>query len=129
MTHAYLCPGCPTSNLVPKQGQRCRDCERRRGGSTARGYGTQHQKLRKLWQDRLLTGPVTCSRCREPIRANDAWDLDHTDNRTSYLGPSHARCNRGFFRQKFSDPRPGLRETHSEAASRGAKESGVPSVG
>lgn len=30
----------------------------------------------------------------QPIEGWQAWDLDHTDDRTAYLGPAHQRCNR-----------------------------------
>jgi hypothetical protein len=37
---------------------------------------------------------VLCARCRRPIIPGTHFDLDHTDDRTGYLGPSHRRCNR-----------------------------------
>jgi len=69
--------------------------EAKRGTPEQRGYGAQHKALRKTWQARLNKGElVRCARCGEQVRPSDAWALDHDDNdRTHYLGPSHARCN------------------------------------
>jgi len=79
---------------------------RRSGRSTsARGYGHVHQSLRKRWTLKVATGTVLCARCGEPITPWDAWDLDHSDDRSGYLGPSHSRCNRAT-----SKPRPRSRE-------------------
>ncbi len=44
---------------------------------------------------RIVAGETFhCARCDEPIRPDDEWDLDHTADRTGYLGPSHSVCNR-----------------------------------
>ena len=36
---------------------------------------------------------VACARCGELIAPSERWHLDHADDRNSYLGPSHAKCN------------------------------------
>jgi hypothetical protein len=36
---------------------------------------------------------VSCSRCGEPIDPREPWHLDHTEDRTAYLGPAHRDCN------------------------------------
>ena len=83
---------------------RCRELARLRRGrrdtrerpdATARGYGTEHRRLRKAWAARVDAGEVTCARCGRWIAPGSAWDLDHDDqDRSVYLGPSHAKCNR-----------------------------------
>lgn len=65
-----------------------------RGKSTrARGYGARHQQLRRSWARRVVAGGVDCARCGGPIVEGMEWHLDHTPDRTGYLGPSHADCN------------------------------------
>lgn len=73
------------------------------GGTTARGYGADHQRLRAWWKPRVETGRVGCARCGQLIvvdlrQFGDGWQLDHdpTDpTRRTYLGPSHTLCNQG----------------------------------
>lgn len=62
--------------------------------TTERGYGGDHQALRRLWAVIVAEGRARCCRCGRPIQPGARWDLDHTDDRSRYLGPSHARCNR-----------------------------------
>lgn len=89
-------PGCPK----PASGRYCdkhnREYERARGTAHARGYGTEHQRRRTSWAQRVATGTVKCWRCGERINAGDEWDLGHDDeDRTITRGPEHARtCNR-----------------------------------
>lgn len=70
------------------------------GKTTAAGYGADHQSERRRWQKRLDAGEVVqCSRQGQhycpgtPIDPTN-WELDHTDDRTGYLGPAHPPCNR-----------------------------------
>jgi hypothetical protein len=64
-----------------------------RRSTTARGYGSRHQQLRASWRPLVQAGQVACARCGQPIQPGQAWDLDHADDRRSYLGPSHRKCN------------------------------------
>ena len=56
-------------------------------------YGWNHQKLRRVVAREVRLGLHVCARCCEPILATDEWHLDHTDDGSGYLGPSHKRCN------------------------------------
>ncbi len=85
---------CPT--ILTRGERRCprhaKEYEQRRGSSTERGYGSAHQRLRADWQRRIDDGEhVVCARCSQPI--SEPWALDHADDRTGYLGPSHKLCN------------------------------------
>lgn len=71
----------------------------RPGGTTARGYGAEHQALRTRWQPIVDAGQANChaTQCLMPIRwimPGTPWDLGHTEDRTAYTGPEHQRCNR-----------------------------------
>lgn len=62
--------------------------------TTARGYGSAHQRLRERWAVRVAAGGVCCARCGLGIAPGSEWHLDHdTHDRSRYLGPSHAYCN------------------------------------
>jgi hypothetical protein len=65
------------------------------GATVARGYGGGHQALRRRLAPLVAAGLAACSRCGEWIAPDEAWDLDHADDRLGYLGPAHVRCNRG----------------------------------
>jgi hypothetical protein len=67
----------------------------RRKSPNERGYGRGHRALRRRLAPQVEAGQAVCARCHAPILPGEKWDLDHTDDRTGYLGPSHARCNRG----------------------------------
>ena len=71
------------------RGRSAKRCERCRGGER---YGSAHRQLRESTVAQAVGKP--CARCREPIRAGDAVDLDHADDGSgTYLGYSHRRCN------------------------------------
>jgi hypothetical protein len=62
--------------------------------TSQRGYGWQHQVMRRRIARLVDSGRAYCSRCGRPIAVGAAWHLDHFDSdRTRYKGPSHARCN------------------------------------
>ena len=86
--------GCPI--LIDGPG-RCpahaRAKDKQRGSRQARGYDAAHDAERKRWAKVIERMSVPCARCRQPITAGMAWHLDHTDDRTGYLGPSCATCN------------------------------------
>lgn len=87
--------GCPeVSAKAGKCAAHRKQYERARGTTTERGYGSAHVALRAEWALLVSTGTVLCARCDLPISSTEPWHLDHDDNdRTRYLGPSHARCN------------------------------------
>lgn len=89
-------PGCPTI-YDQADGPKCpahrATAEKARGTRKQRGYDKHHDRLRKQWAPQVATGTIRCARCHQPIGAGETWALDHTDDRTAYLGPSHTRCN------------------------------------
>ena len=67
------------------------------GATKNGGYTGRHRRLRARWALIVAAGGVNCARCNQPIEPGSKWDLDHDPadpTRTSYLGPSHAVCNR-----------------------------------
>jgi hypothetical protein len=77
-------PGRHLEDLMPKAG--------------GRGYGRAHMAERARWAPKVEAGQVACCRCHRlivpnPRRHDRGWHLDHTADRTGYLGPSHALCN------------------------------------
>lgn len=92
---------CRHGEIVPAGGS-CARCQgekielvRRRGSTTARGYGGAHRALRKRLAPLVASGQVRCARCGELILPGTPWDLGHTGDRTGYHGAEHAACNRG----------------------------------
>lgn len=59
--------------------------------TTERGYGEEHR--RKVKAERPLQVGKPCVRCGWPMERGQAIQLDHTDDRTGYLGWSHRACN------------------------------------
>lgn len=89
------CPTCP--NLIPQGAAYCPQCAKRRQwrpSSTRRGYGAAHKRERARLAPLVDSGRATCARCALPILPGEPWDLGHTDDRTAWTGPEHARCNR-----------------------------------
>ena len=70
-----------------------------KGSTVARGYGRHHKRLRAVWARQVEAGQVDCARCGRPIFPGQAFDLDHSDDRLDYLGPSHVYCNRAHVRR------------------------------
>jgi hypothetical protein len=66
-----------------------------KASTTARGYGIEHKRLRDKWRKVVEAGEATCSRCGRWIAPGSSWHLDHSDDRSGYIGASHARCNVG----------------------------------
>ena len=86
-------PGCPTLTRSSRCPEHAREQDRARGTKAERGYTTEHVRLRAELAPIVAAGRAVCHRCREPIAPDADWHLDHTDDRTSWLGPSHAFCN------------------------------------
>lgn len=79
----------------------------KRASTTARGYGSAHQGLRKRWAERIAQGGIDCWRCGKPINPGDPFDLGHDDHdRTKYRGPEHPACNRATKGRGKPKPRP-----------------------
>jgi hypothetical protein len=66
-----------------------------KGRTTQKGYGWRHQQERARAKRVVDAGKAHCARCGGYILPGEPFDLDHTLDRTGYLGPSHRRCNRG----------------------------------
>lgn len=77
-------------------GSRCTRHPLERGTTTQRGYGSDHQRLRAQLDPIVMAGHTRCAHpdCGQLINTADDWDLGHNADRTGYLGPMHATCNR-----------------------------------
>lgn len=75
---------------------------RANGTTTQRGYGAEHQRLRRQWAARIAKGGVSCSRCGTLLQPGMPFDLDHADDRRSYRGPSCPACNRAAPRMRMA---------------------------
>ena len=60
-----------------------------------RGYGSNHQKLRGEWAQKVERGMVSCAGCGQPILPGTRWHLGHNHRFGGYAGPEHQRCNIG----------------------------------
>ena len=92
------------------------------GNTTSRGYGTEHQRLRKAaladLAMRTTAGvTTTCPHCGRPMHVGMALDLDHTDDRRGYRGLAHRSCNRSAGGKKGNASR-ARRRTARPATSR-----------
>lgn len=98
---ALPCRRCGKTFIRQVQNQRLcwKPCMKRRSGSSNKplssseaGYGAEHVRRRRqalaAWQD-----GDPCARCGGPMHHGEPVHLDHTDDRTGYLGLSHASCN------------------------------------
>ena len=50
-----------------------------RRNTTERGYGHEHQRIRKQFQALVFAGGARCVRCAQPISPTEPWDLGHVD--------------------------------------------------
>jgi hypothetical protein len=75
--------------------ERLRQKERERPSPRQRGYDHRHKKRRQELAPLVAAGNAVCARCGRGIASGEKWDLGHSDfDRTAYVGPEHARCNR-----------------------------------
>lgn len=70
----------------------------RPGSTTARGYGTEHQRERARLKPLVDAGQAYCAQpvCLKPnrwIQPATRWALGHNDDRTAWIGPVHQLCN------------------------------------
>lgn len=80
-------------------GSRCGDCQPAQRTTAQRGYDGRHQAERARWKPVVDAGQAYCAEtvCLKADRwipPGTPWDLAHTPDRSAYLGPSHAACNR-----------------------------------
>ncbi len=70
---------------------------------TSHDYGYAHRKLRETLLPRAYGTP--CVRCGQPLEKGQPIDLDHNDDRRTYLGFSHSVCNRRAGAEKTNQPK------------------------
>jgi hypothetical protein len=80
-----------------------------------RGYGREHQRLRREVGRVVASGQARCAICGKPIAPGARFDLDHTPDRSAYRGPAHVSCNRSDGASRGNRMRAGRRRLTSEA--------------
>ena len=82
-----------------------------RGTPQERGYGKAHRQARARWKRLVDSGEAHCCRCGGPIPPKSEFHLDHTADRSGYLGVSHPRCNVAWANKARAAPKrvPGYR--------------------
>ncbi|WP_328339511.1 hypothetical protein [Micromonospora sp. NBC_00421] len=98
-------PGCPELVRTGRCPTHTRATDRARGTRQQRGYGPAHEQERERWRPAVERGEVDCAAptCVMPerrIKVGQLWDLGHTDDRTTWRGPEHQLCNRGWRRDR-----------------------------
>lgn len=86
-------PGCPHLQPGPRCTDHTRQADKARGTRQQRGYDRSHDRLRRSWKPKVERCEVNCARCGRLILPSQNWHLDHSDDRSGYLGPSHEACN------------------------------------
>jgi hypothetical protein len=82
--------------------------------TTTKGYGWEHQRLRKIWAARVARGGVPCARCGLPIEVGEPFDLGHRDDvpgKRAYQGAEHRYCSRRAGQRKAQLNRRSQRRT------------------
>lgn len=64
----------------------------RPGPRSERGYDSDHESARRALLPFAYGSP--CPLCGQVMELGQPLDLDHTDDRSGYVGMAHARCNR-----------------------------------
>ena len=111
---------CRHGEIVPAGGS-CARCQgekieraRRRGSTTARGYGSAHRALRRRLAPLVASGQMRCARCGEVILPGTPWDLGHADGRPDTLPRSRARGLQSRRGWNAAEPRPNVPLRESE---------------
>ena len=92
------CPGTRCPELIPRTQTYCpthaREYEARRGTARQRGYDRTHEQERARVAHQVAALQAHCHRCGLIVLPTEAWDLGHSDDRKTWTGAEHARCNR-----------------------------------
>lgn len=85
-------PGCPRRQHAKLCTEHAKQSEAARGSRQARGYDAAHDKERSRIS-RTGIENYRCARCGEQFDKGDPFQLGHTDDRRTWSGPEHIRCN------------------------------------
>ena len=105
--------GCGSATVTPRH-KYCASCkpapkrgDAKLGTTVERGYDARHRRERQRVARLIKGGDQVCCRCGNPLPPDipsSAWHLDHTEDRTGYLGPAHKECNERAARSKSRQP-------------------------